>query len=77
MPPKVRLRDYSKFSVSQFQNHLAQLNWESVEGDDGECYTSEISEIFLSPPDVRNEENSSQAIKELRATYLWMPVCFV
>ena len=34
MPPKVKLRDYSKFSESQFLNHLAQLNWESVEGDD-------------------------------------------
>ena len=34
MHPKVKLRDYSKFSESQFLNHLAQLNWESVEGDD-------------------------------------------
>ena len=34
MPPKVKLRDYLKFSESRFLNHLAQLNWESVEGDD-------------------------------------------
>ena len=34
MPPKVKFCDYSKFSESQFLNHLAQLNWESVEGDD-------------------------------------------
>ena len=34
IPPKVKLRDYSNFSESQFLNHLAQLNWESVKGDD-------------------------------------------
>ena len=34
IPPKVKLRDYSNFSESQFLNHLAQLNWESDKGDD-------------------------------------------
>ena len=41
MYPKVKLRDYSKFSESQFLNHLAQLNWESVEGDDiNACFSA-------------------------------------
>ena len=43
MPPKVKLRDYPKFSESQFLNHLAQLNWESVEGDD----INRISLLFI------------------------------
>ena len=34
IPPKVKLQDYSNFSESQFLNHLAKLNWESVKGDD-------------------------------------------
>ena len=39
MPPKVNLGDYSKISESPFLNHLAQLIWESFEGDDiNECF---------------------------------------
>ena len=30
IPPKVKLRDYSKFSESQFLNHLAQLTGNSL-----------------------------------------------
>ena len=33
LPPKVKFRDYSKFSESQFLNHLVQSNWESVESE--------------------------------------------
>ena len=33
MPLKVKFRDYSKLSASEFLNYLAQLNWECVEGD--------------------------------------------
>ena len=41
MPPEVKLRDNSKFPESQFLNHLEQLNWESVEGDDiNACFSA-------------------------------------
>ena len=46
MPSKVKLRDYSKFSESQSLNHLAQLNWESVEGDDiNGCFSVFITSL--------------------------------
>lgn len=45
----------NKYFYSEFQRPLndeAYQAWQAL--SDGECYTSEISEMFLSPSDVRD-----------------------
>ena len=70
MPPKVKLRDYSKFSESQFLNHLAQLNWKSVEGDD----TNACFSVFYNKLDrVVNKYNPLKIVSKRKAKQLSKP----
>ena len=70
MPPKVKLRDYSKFSESQFLNHLAQLNWESAEGDD----INACSSVFYNKIDrIVNKHAPLKSVSKRKAKQLSKP----
>ena len=70
MPPKVKLRDYSKFSESQFLNHLAQLNWESVEGDD---INTSFSVFYNKLDRVVNKHAPLKSVSKRKAKQLSKP----
>ena len=70
MPPKVKLRDYSKFSENQFLNHLAQLNWESVEGDD---INTSFSVFYNKLDRVVNKHAPLKSVSKRKAKQLSKP----
>ena len=70
MPPKVKLRDYSKFSENQFLNHLAQLNWESVKGDD---INTSFSVFYNKLDRVVNKHAPLKSVSKRKAKQLSKP----